>query len=208
MKSTCTENATTVTKLMASFRKGDKGAANQLVDLLYPELLKLARVHMSRERSGHLWQPAALVNELYVQLMEVKQLPPRDGGIDEKAAFLGLASYNMRRLLIHHSRPLAQRVEKVDLADARHLTAPETEIQGEIQTMLTRLERVDPRLRIVVEMRVFEGSSREEIAKSMGCAPRTVARCWESARNLLKNHIHASRAFISRSPSFLIMRCR
>jgi RNA polymerase sigma factor (TIGR02999 family) len=180
----------TVNSLMSSFRVGDKQAANQLVDLLYPDLLRLAQSYMNRERSGHLWQPEVLVNELYVELMNVKHLPPRDrGSRNERSAFLGLASHLMRRLLIHHSRPLAHRVEKVELADACYLEAPDPETLGEVQKMLLRLERIDPRFRAVVEMRVFEGVSREEIARRMGCAPRTVARCWESARSLLQDQM-------------------
>jgi hypothetical protein len=47
------QNATTadtIARLMADFRKGDKGAANLLVELLYPELRKLAAGKMM-ERS-------------------------------------------------------------------------------------------------------------------------------------------------------------
>ncbi|MGH9771192.1 MAG: ECF-type sigma factor, partial [Candidatus Acidiferrales bacterium] len=39
----------TVAKLMEQFRNGDKEAANQLVEVLYPELRKLAAAKMKGE---------------------------------------------------------------------------------------------------------------------------------------------------------------
>jgi DNA-directed RNA polymerase specialized sigma24 family protein len=38
----------------------------------------------------------------------------------------------------------------------------------------------------VVELRVFEGLTREEIAREMGCGTATVARHWSFARNWLE----------------------
>ena len=63
---------------MADFRKGDTAAANRLVELLYPELRKLAAAKMKGERSAHTWQPTLLVNELYLALVKIKALG--DGG--------------------------------------------------------------------------------------------------------------------------------
>jgi len=99
------ERPDTVARLMADFRKGDSAAANELIELLYPELRRLAAAKMKGERSGHTWQPTLLVNELYLSLVKIKVLEGSGSGADqEKAAFLGLAGQIMKRLLIHHSR--------------------------------------------------------------------------------------------------------
>ena len=45
---------------------------------------------------------------------------------------------------------------------------------------------INPALRQVVELRVFEGLTREEIAREMGCGTATVARNWSFARNWLE----------------------
>ena len=50
---------------------------------------------------------------------------------------------------------------------------------------LTELERSDPRLKRVVEMRYFGGMSDAEIAEALGVTPRTVGRDWARARMLL-----------------------
>src|SRR5262245_29073308 len=172
---------------MASFRNGDHEAAGRLVELFYPELRRIAAARMWAERPDHTLQPTAVVHQLYLELVKVKALrPASSGGADEKAAFLGLAAYLMRQLLIHHARPLARRAEKTELPD---LSSPHTGSQhslAEIDDALNRLAVINPALRRVVELRVFEGLTREEIAQEMGCGTATVARQWSFARNWLE----------------------
>jgi len=175
----------TVARLMASFRQGDHEAAGRLVELFYPELRRIAAARMRAERPDHTLQPTALVHQLYLELVKVKALRPAssDGG-DEKAAFLGLAAYLMKRLLIHHARPLSRRAEKAELPD---LPGPHSEHSLlEIDDVLNRLGAINPALRQVVELRVFEGLTREEIARKMGCGTATVARHWSFARSWLE----------------------
>src|SRR5712692_3104309 len=117
--------ADTVAQLMADFRQGNQAAANELVELFYPELRRLAAAKMKGERTEHTWQPTALVNELYLELVKIKALKAGElGSEDERAAFLRLAAHMMKRLLIHHARPLYRRVEKVELREAPDLAAP------------------------------------------------------------------------------------
>ena len=170
---------------MASFRNGDHEAAGRLVELFYPELRRIAAARMRAERPGHTLQPTALVHQLYLELVKVKALrPASSGGADEKAAFLGLAAYLMKRLLIHHARPLSKRAEKAELPD---LPGPHSEDSLlEIDDVLNRLAAINPALRQVVELRVFETLTREEIARKMGCGTATVARHWRFARNWLE----------------------
>jgi RNA polymerase sigma factor (TIGR02999 family) len=176
----------TVARLMANFRNGDHEAAGRLVELFYPELRRIAAARMRRERPDHTLQPTAVVHQLYLELVKVKALRPASSdGADEKAAFLGLAAYLMKRLLIHHARPLSRRAEKVELPD---LPGSHTLLEHsllEIDDVLNRLAAINPALRRVVELRVFEGLTREEIARQMGCGTATVSRHWNFARNWL-----------------------
>ena len=145
---------------------------------------------MADERTNHTWQPTVLVHELYLELTRVKELPPGDAAhTDERNAFLGLAAFLMRRLLVHHARPLPQRISKEEISAAMGIAASGEEQLAEIDSMLRGLEAIDPKLRTVVEMKVFEGLSREEIAERMGCSVRSVARHWEFAQRWLQEAI-------------------
>src|SRR3954453_20282473 len=103
-----------VARLMASFRSGDAESARQLVQIFYPELRRIAGLHMRGERKNHTLQATALVNELYLELVRIRHLRPGIPDAEvEKAEFLRLAAHLMRRLLIHHARPLSKRVDKI-----------------------------------------------------------------------------------------------
>jgi RNA polymerase sigma factor (TIGR02999 family) len=157
-------------RLMTEFRSGSPEAAGKLVDLFYPELRRLASSRMLGER--------------------IKALPPdSSANEDEKNAFFGLAAFLMRRLLVHHARPLAKRMTKTDINEALGMAASGETCLGEIEDLLSRLHTIDPKLRVVVEMKVFEGLSREEIAQRLRCSVRTVARHWDFAQHWLQKAI-------------------
>jgi len=175
-----------VASRMAGLRRGSREAVDQLVEWFYPELRKLAASKMSGERGYHTLQPTALVNELYLELCRVKRLEER-GYQDEqeRAAFFALAGQVMRRLLIHHARPLARRSTHVSEEQMPEAPVPGVDALQQVEDALARLEAISPRLRQVVEMKLFEGLTGEEIAERLGCSQRTVASDWNVARHWL-----------------------
>jgi RNA polymerase sigma factor (TIGR02999 family) len=181
-------------RLMGCYRQGDANAAAELVKLFYPELRRLACARMKGERQGHSWQPTLLVNELYLELVRIKALQPvSPDNQEEKAAFFGLAAQIMRRLLIHHARPLCQRAGKVELRDDAPDLTPGARTLSELEDTLARLARVNRQLRTVVEMKVFHGLTIEEIAARIGCAPITAKRYWTFAKQWLADELTESR---------------
>jgi len=182
----------TVARLMADFRKGDKAAADHLVELLYVELRKLAAAKMKGERTEHTWQPTLLVNELYLALVKIKALGAGGNADQEKAAFLGLSGHIMKRLLIDHSRRLYRRSEKVQFLEMPDQISPGIENVQFVDGVLSRLAAINPRLRSVVEMRVFEEMTGDEIAQQLGCSPRTVAKLWTVAKRWLEKELAAT----------------
>jgi RNA polymerase sigma factor (TIGR02999 family) len=178
--------------LVGEFRNGDTEAAGKLVELLYPQLRRMALVRMVHEKSGHTWQPTALVNELYLELTKVGKLErPSTGGAGERSAFLGFVSHLMRRLLIRHSRRASRQAEKLAVEDL-HLPEgkdPLLETQIQVDVVMAKLESVNPRLRAVVEMRVYEGLSGDAIAERLGCTRRTVIRDWNFAKQFLAEEL-------------------
>lgn len=177
---------------MGSLRLGNKEAAGQLVAIFYPELRRMARSRMRNERTPHTWQPTVLVNELYLELLKIKALNAADAADEPKSdreAFLGLAAHMMRRMLLHHARPLYRRAEAIDLSEELEFKTLAAADLADIEDLLVRLSKIDPELRTIVEMHVFEGFTIPEIASHLNCASRTVDRRWSFARKWLEHQL-------------------
>ena len=63
-----------------------------------------------------------------------------------------------------------------------------------VEGVLARLETIDPRLRTLVELRVFEGLTGTETAQRMKCGSATVTRHWNFARQWLQDELGSSEA--------------
>ena len=181
----------TVSALMGRFRQGDRDAVGSLVELLYPQLKKLASNRMRSEANPHTWQPTALVNELYLELVKIRALRSADEEQEDHDAFVNLSAHLMRRLLIQHSRPLSKRIVKQQIDEEILQEGHESLLQ--IEDLLTRLAKINPQLRTVVEMRVFEGHAVSEVAERMDCSERTIERCWTFSRNWLAEEMRPGR---------------
>jgi RNA polymerase sigma factor (TIGR02999 family) len=175
-----------IARLMRGLRQGSRDAKRELVATLFPELRRLAALKMKRERVNHTLQPTALVGELYLELLKIRALEDRALADDqEKAAFLGLAGQMMNRLLIHHARPLARRVQRVQIEEESAIDSG-LEALNNVESALNGLEQIDPLFRAVVEMKIFEGCTGDEIAERLQCSPRSVVSYWNFARNWLR----------------------
>lgn len=175
--------------MLAEARQGNRDALGDLIAALWPELRRLAAAQMSRERTDHTWQPTALVNELYIEMIKAKKLDQGSAVRNDKNAFLGLAAHMMMRLLIHHARPLHRRVRKEAIPEDSSASEFAVENLSLVETLLSDLAAIHPELRTVVELKVFEGLSSEEMATRMGCSLRTVERRWTLAKHWLETNL-------------------
>jgi hypothetical protein len=62
-----------VTALLQAWTGGDLGAQEKLAPILWKELRQNARAYMRQERAGHTLQPAALVNEAFLKLVDLRR---------------------------------------------------------------------------------------------------------------------------------------
>src|SRR6516162_11060075 len=101
-------SAPEITELLQAWSAGDKSAVGQIVELVYPELHRMAKKHLYHERPGHSIQATALVNEAYLRLVRVRDVQWKD-----RAHFLAIGARIMRRILIDYarSRPKVARTE-------------------------------------------------------------------------------------------------
>ena len=173
--------------VLVRVRQGERGALEELVTLLYPELRRRAAHYLRQERRGHTLQPTALVNEAYLRLFRADELDWND-----RAHFLAAMAQQMRRILVDyararsaHKRSGAQvRVELQDVADLQH--SQPIDLLA-IDQALTQLAAADPRASRVVELRFFGGLMETETAEVLGISIATVKRDWLFAKAWLLN---------------------
>ena len=179
----------TVTLLLRNFRPGSSAAASQLMELIYPELKKVARSQLRNERPGHPLQPTALVHEAYLRLVDHE-----DHNWENRAHFYAAAANLMRRILIDSAR--ARNAGKregersvIPLSEALAFSEDESTDLLDLDQALSELEEFSPRQARVVELRYFAGLSVPEVAHALGVTPRSIDRDWATARAWLRGKL-------------------
>jgi RNA polymerase sigma factor (TIGR02999 family) len=179
-----------LTRLLHDWSNGQPGALPRLMELVYPELHRIAAFHLSRERQGHTLQPTALVNEAYLRLA------PQGARTawENRRHFFAVAARVVRAVLVDHAR--ARQTEKrgagrvnVELRDAAaQVPAPAVDLL-DLDAALSALERIDPRQSRVVELRHFAGLSIEETADVLEVSPSSVKRDWLVAKSWIRRYM-------------------
>ena len=172
-----------VTQLLAAWSRGDDGAFEALVPLVYDDLHKRAHQYLRRERPGHTLQTTGLVHEAYLKLVHQDRADWKTHG-----QFLGVASQVMRRVLVDaaRERQAAKRgggETPIALDDSIAVDGAQSPIDVLVlNDALDRLAEMDARQARIVELRYFAGLSVEETAAALDISTGTVKREWSSAR--------------------------
>jgi RNA polymerase sigma factor (TIGR02999 family) len=171
--------------LFAAYAAGDRAAFAELVSALYGELKRIARSQLRRGRPRAL-ETTALVHEAYLKLAASSSAPPRD-----REHFFAVCARAMRQLVVDEVRAgkSAKRgggETPLTLVTGLQLVGGNDESLERVHEALERLERINPRLVKVVELRVFAGFSETEVAELAGSTLRTVQRDWQRARAWLE----------------------
>ena len=180
------------TQLLTAAEQGDPKAADELLDLVYEELRRLAASKMAQEAPGQTLQPTALVHEAWLRLVGGKN--PK---FANRAHFFSAAAEAMRRILIDRARrKLTQRhgggCERVSL-EQQELAAQDADQQLlAVHEVLDKLAAKHPAQAEVVKLRYFAGMTSEEIAQVMGVSVATVGNYWTFARTWILHEIQNS----------------
>jgi RNA polymerase sigma factor (TIGR02999 family) len=171
-----------VTQLLLAWSKGDQPALEKLSVLVQEELHRLAHGYLRQERPDHTLQPTALINEVYLRLIDWN-----NSGWQNRAHFIGVAAQLMRRILVDHARSHRNlkrggNVVKVSLDEGAIATSARDSDLVAVDEALQRLAVVDPRKSQVVEMHFFGGFSLEEPGEALNISSRTVRREWSLAQ--------------------------
>jgi RNA polymerase sigma factor (TIGR02999 family) len=171
-----------VTQLLKAWTTGDEQALEKLTPLVYQQLHQVAQRYMAGERSGHTLQTTALVNEVYLKLVDCKQIDWQD-----RAHFFAISARLMRRILIDFARSRGYQkrggaAPHLSLEDAPSVCCEPDSNLVALDDALKGLASVDERKSKVVELKFFGGLSVEETAEVLKISVATVVRDWNLAK--------------------------
>jgi RNA polymerase sigma factor (TIGR02999 family) len=179
-----------VTALLGDWSRGNRTALDQLLPLVYAELRRVAARQLRNERADHTLQPTALVHEVYIRLVDQRQVDWQN-----RAHFFGVSAQVMRRILVDHARrhgasKRGEGVRCVSIDEAKDVAAASNDIPiVALDYALDRLEKVDSALAKIVELRAFGGLTIEEAAHVLSVSPSTVKRDWRTAKAWLNREL-------------------
>jgi RNA polymerase sigma factor (TIGR02999 family) len=183
-----------ITVLLQRWRGGSREAFDLLIPLVYNELRAIASRRLTRETADEALQTTALVNEAYLKLAGQRSVDWQN-----RAHFFAIAAQLMRRIIVDDARRrLAQKRGRGEVAVALDdMAAPEPAVEVAdvlaLDAALGELERLDPDLGRVVELRFFGGMTVEQTAEVLGRSPTTIKRDWAVARGWLHRALSGGR---------------
>ena len=189
MKPAISGPATDVTQLLQAHGRGEPGALERLVPLVYDELRRAARAQLRRRISPASLDTTGLVHEAYLRLVDQTRTNWQNRG-----HFLAVSAIAMRQILVDHARARARRkrgagAEHEVLDEQSLAVAHEAERLLILNDALDRMGAEDARLVRIVECRHFAGYTEQETAEALGLSLRTVQREWLKARAWLRRHL-------------------
>lgn len=170
----------------------DQASADELMEIVYGDLRRLAASYLRRERSDHTLSATALVHEAYERLVDQTRIDWQG-----RTHFFAIAAQAMRRILVDSARrrARAKRGGGWYQVGLESVPAPAGSADFSAEDLLTfdevlaRLTALDARQGQVVELRIFGGMTVEEVAAVLGVSKRSVDRDWTHAQSWLRREL-------------------
>jgi len=180
-----------ITELLEAWNRGDEQALQKLTPFIYEELYRSAKSVISRGRRDNSMQTTALINELYVRMLDVNRVSWQN-----RAHFFAICARQMRSVLVDFFR--ARQYQKRGGGNLRVTFDESLAVSREagrdlvaVDEALNRLTSLDARKGHVVELRFFGGLSVKETAEVLRISPETVMRDWKFAKAWLLGELNA-----------------
>jgi RNA polymerase sigma factor (TIGR02999 family) len=180
-----------ITELLQAWSGGDPQALDRLTPLVYNELHRSAQRYMARERPDHTLQATALIDEVYLRLVDSGRVTWQD-----RNHFFAVCARLMRRILTdfarsRHYQKRGAGARQITFDESLHITPEPAEELVVLDDALRGLAEVDKRKADVVELRFFGGLSVKEAAAVLRVSDETVKRDWRLAKLWLLREMSA-----------------
>lgn len=170
-----------ITVLLQQWKEGVPGAQEKLFELVFLHLRSMARNWLRKEKQGHPLDSVGLVGESFLRL-----LPQRDR-VEWRNRDHFFAYTN--RVMRNHLIDIGRRREREKLVPLPSGDLPtrgrELDKVIDVAERLEELEKEDPELCEVVELKVFLRLTDHETAEIMNLTLHTAQRRWHDARKWL-----------------------
>ena len=179
-----------ISQVLKILERGESGAADELIPLVYDELRHLAAYRLAQEKPGQTLQATALVHEAYLRLLHAK-----DPHWNNHRHFFHAAAEAMRRILIDNARR-KQRIkrssgqERVDLDRVELAIKPPSDDLLALNEALTGLEETDSEAAKLVKLRFFGGLTMDQAAEVLRISERAAYELWSFARAWLYRRVN------------------
>lgn len=176
-------DAPDITFLLNAGQTHDGGlASEEALPLIYDELRRIAARQMAGESREHTLQPTALVHEAWLRLNH-----RRTRVWNDRLHFFRVAVRTMRRILVDRSRQrsclkYADAQNRINIDDIALATASPDDRVLLVDSALEELQRTDPAIARIVDLKFFGGFTNKEVAWMSGISERTVERQWLYAK--------------------------
>lgn len=155
------------------------------MDVVYPELKRMARHKLAQEPHRGGLQTTSLVNETCLRLLKQDRVR-----WTSQRQLYGVAALLMRRILVDQAR--ARRLP-LTLQDAHMIGGgQDLDVLG-LHMALEKLESKDPRKAKVVELRCYGGLRLTEIARLLDVSVATIERDWRFACAWIRHELEPSK---------------
>lgn len=179
-----------VTESPHAWSEGDPQALEELMALVYTELREMSRRVLRRERHLQTLSPTVVVHEVYLRLVRLKKV-----SWENRRPFFAYAAKLMRYVVVDHARAV-KRME-LDRASNERVEVELDQLPGkqksvdvlQLEDVLQDLQKSDPLLVKIIELRFFAGLNEVETAEALGLNRTRVQREWRIARRLLAERL-------------------
>lgn len=173
-----------ITQWLEAARDGEAASMERLYNAIYPQLHRMAMSRPGVNPGGTL-QATAVVNELFLKISGSSAFASRD-----REHFFAICARAMRYIVTDAARQaLAEKrgglAPQLTLVTAMQAQPDRAQELLDINSALEDLDRLDPRLRELVELKFYGGLPYSEIAAIHQRSERSIKRDWTRARAFL-----------------------
>ena len=170
-----------ITILLRRWMQGDHDAGEELFTIIQPELRKLARRCLRRERKGHSLESVDLVQDLFEKLATAKNIEYQD-----RNHFYAICTIKLRRILIDYARVKKMPLVPIDsLPEGVFARMSRTDLLVQINALLDELADTKPQICAVLTLVRILGFTHKEAAAQLGLTEDIVQKADHQGRKWL-----------------------